>query len=351
MKYFFALFTVLFCFLAFSQQTQTQPHARLQVYGPLSLRDTMDELSKIYERTNPAWKVELETANTGDIAGYLNTKQPMDVFVLAGEKEFSALTAKNLILPGSGEKLLSEEVIIIGSTSGSAQSQTQTQTKTAGAAQTQTAPSTQSAPTQTAPTQSAPTQTRNTQTVPSPQTEEVMERDEAPEITQPKDLLYPDLKGIALLPQTKPFGKQCRDYLTKTGLMPSLTGKIVEVKNMKEALEKIKSGAAQWTFVNSAVASSHPELKVLWHVPAGDMPMDVYYAAIPAYATHLDASKAFVKVLRSTIAVMMFRNEGYIVPDSPQSQIRPARQTQTQTRPARHPHPHNKKKKPKKPQG
>ena len=274
-------------------QTQTHPQTRPQiptkpfeVYAAANLRDPLTELAKVFERTNPTWRVNLDYATSAEIEGYLKTRAPMDVLIVSSEKEISDWSTENLILPGSTTRLLSDEVVIVGATA-----------------------------------------TTN-------------------EIKEAKDLVFPDLKQVALLQGTKGFAKACKDYLTKIGIMQSLNGKIVEVKSTHEGVQKVIAGQAQWTFVNASTATGNDKLKVLWHVPITEIPADSYFAAIPAYSTNVAAAKSFLTVLHSTIAAMIFRNAGYVIPETQtQTQTRAMRQSQTrpQTRPAKHPHPHKKK--------
>ncbi len=309
---FLCVLIVLFTFreISIAQQTQTQSQpqsqtqsrpqsqpvtAPLVVAGPPNLRDPLTELGKFFEKSNPSFRVDVDFSSPDEIADQIHTGAPIDVFIGSSKKDLDEMESKKQILRGSISKIVSDEVVIVA----------------------------------------AP--------------------DSTMEIKEPKDLVTADMKPVALLGGTHGFAKESKDYLTKLGLMQSLTGKTIEIKNVRDGFQKLKAGQAQWMFAYSSDASDTTKSKILWRVPQSEIPADEYYAAIPSSSRHPEAARSFLDTLHSTIAGMIFKNQGYKVPET-QPQTRPAkpRQPQTQTQPHKKAHkktpkkhkPHPKKPKP-----
>jgi len=253
---------VLLLILVFSSTVTAENE--LQIFVPSSLRNPVREIAELFGKSNAPWKVVPTSGSSRDLMQNLDRGAPLDVVISNSKEEMETLIKKGTIRKNNQHFLFSDAVVVVAQASTSL------------------------------------------------------------EIKEPKDLAAQSVQKAALLPATSGFGKKCRAYLVKTGVTESLKGRIVVAKNIHAALNLLKTNEAQWTFAYGTDVASGQKWKVIWHVPASEIPETQYFAAMVTAGKNQQVAKLFLDTLQSIIAKRIFENAGFRLP---------AQSAQTQTAP------------------
>jgi molybdate transport system substrate-binding protein len=222
--------------------------AELHVSAPRTMKATLTEISELFEKHNPEWKVKLRTGKSGDLGRLISQGTSTDVFLLSDEKTVRTLRQKKK--SQNIKRFLADDFIVIGS--------------------------------------------ENSKLA----------------ITDVTKLSFPELKGVALYAEKSPVGKRSRAYLKKANLLDPLLPKISEKKNTKELVSSLSSGAADWGIVYASDIANLKGVKVLWKIPEADIPPDVYYVGSVTKSKNQEGARLFMEALNSTIALKLFENAG-----------------------------------------
>ncbi|MGV8073138.1 MAG: molybdate ABC transporter substrate-binding protein [Syntrophobacteraceae bacterium] len=77
------------------------PHQELTVSAAASLKNSFEEIGRLFESQRDGVKVSLNFASSGDLATQIMGGAPVDVFASAAEREMDNLEAKALTVPGT----------------------------------------------------------------------------------------------------------------------------------------------------------------------------------------------------------------------------------------------------------
>ena len=222
--------------------------AELHVSAPRAIKPALVEISELFERNNPEWKVKLRTGKSGELGRLITQGTTTDVFLLSHEKTVRTLRQKKR--SQDIRRFLADDFIVIGNENSKL------------------------------------------------------------EITDVTKLSFTDLKSVALYAEKHPVGKQTRAYLKKVNLLDSLLPKITEQKNTKELISSIASGTADWGIVYGTDIVHSKGVKVLWKIPETEVPPNFYYIGSVTKSKNQEGARLFLEALNSTIAVKIFENAG-----------------------------------------
>ncbi len=99
--------TFLIIFFTFSS---IFPKEKILIYAAISLTEALEEVKKIYEKTNQI-TINYHFQASGILAKQIKTGAPVDLFISAGEKPFSIL--ENRIIKNTKKKILKNKLVII----------------------------------------------------------------------------------------------------------------------------------------------------------------------------------------------------------------------------------------------
>ena len=222
--------------------------AELHVSAPRSIKAAILEISELFEKNNPDWKIKLRAGKSADLGRLISQGTSTDVFLLSDEKMVRTLQEKKR--SQNVRRFLADDFIVIGSENSKL------------------------------------------------------------EIKDVTKLSFPELKGVALYGEKNPVGKRARAYLKKVNLLDLLRPKISEQKNTKELITSVASGSADWGIVYATDVVHAKGIKTLWKIPETEIPPDFYYIGSVTKSKNQEGARLFLKSLNSTIALKIFENAG-----------------------------------------
>ena len=222
--------------------------AELEVSVPRSLKGAMIEICELHEKNHPQWKVKLRSGKSSELGRMIASGHSTDAFVLADDKLVQQLQKKNQI--GNVRRFLADDLVVIASA---------TSTLT---------------------------------------------------ITEPSKLVFPELKGVALMGEKHPVGKIARAYLTKEKVLSNIQTKISPKKSTKEVVAGIVAGEADWGIIYGSDAIHAKGVKVIWKIPETGARSEIYYIGTVNDSEHPAEARQFLQTLNSTIAKKIFENAG-----------------------------------------
>src|SRR3984957_12984301 len=86
---------------------------RVTVSAAISLKDSLDEIGKIYEKEHPGVKISFNYAGSGTLQRQIEQGAPVDIFFSAAEKQMDDLQAKNLIDAGTRRNMVRNQLVLI----------------------------------------------------------------------------------------------------------------------------------------------------------------------------------------------------------------------------------------------
>src|ERR1700722_12810569 len=96
-----------------AQRTAAQAASEVTVSAAISLKDSLDEIGKIYEKEHPGVKISFNYAGSGTLQRQIEQGAPVDIFFSAAEKQMDDLQAKNLIDAGTRRNMVRNQLVLI----------------------------------------------------------------------------------------------------------------------------------------------------------------------------------------------------------------------------------------------
>jgi molybdate transport system substrate-binding protein len=226
--------------------------ADLNVFAAASLSDALKEIAKTYEPASGD-KLRFNLAASSTLALQIKQGAPADVFFSADEAKMDDLAKAGLIAADTRRSLLSNTLVI------------------------------------------------------------AVHAEAGPTVTAPGDLAQPTFGHIALAEtQTVPAGIYAREWLQKTGLWKSVSGKIVSTENVRACLAAVEAGNADAGIVYKTDALISKKVKIAYEVAAGDGPKISYSLAVVKDSKQADAARKFAAYLASAEAGAVFAKYGFL---------------------------------------
>lgn len=108
-----------------------------------------------------------------------------------------------------------------------------------------------------------------------------------------------------------PAGRYARAAFSSHGLWMTVAPRVVEVENVRMALQLVARGEAALGVVYATDAQAEPRVRVVARFPASSHPAIIYPVARIAASRHPEAA-AFAAWLRSPAARVIFRRHGFV---------------------------------------
>jgi molybdate transport system substrate-binding protein len=89
------------------------PTSTILVAAAASLQKSLQEVTRLYTKTNPSQKIDYNFAASGALQQQIEQGAPVDVFISAADKQMKALQAKGLVLSGTQKNLLTNQLVLI----------------------------------------------------------------------------------------------------------------------------------------------------------------------------------------------------------------------------------------------
>ena len=222
----------------------------LQVFAAASLTDVLKEISELY-RKDHSNQIIFNFAGSSILARQIQEGASADLFISADEAKVDQLEERNLIVPDTRTRLLSNALVV------------------------------------------------------------VLPQDSQHVIKSAGDLLK--LRRVALAqPSTVPAGIYAMKYLEAEGLWETMGDRVIPAENVRAALAAVEAGNVDGAIVYATDAAMAKRAKIAWKAPAEKVPEIVYVAAIPKDGRNPSRAASFLLFLQGMRAQEIFRKHGFI---------------------------------------
>ncbi|MDQ0087164.1 molybdate transport system substrate-binding protein [Paenibacillus anaericanus] len=228
----------------------------LTVSAAASLKDSLEELTPIFEDLNPSIKLVYNFGASGSLQKQIEQGAPVDLFLSAGKKQMDALIDKKLVLADQSVSLLLNSLVLIVKSDA----------------------------------EGIPDQLENL-----------------------KDVA---IHNIAVgEPEVVPAGTYARETLESEGLWEELQPKMVFTKDVSQVLTYVESGNADAGFVYLTDALLSDKVKMAFQIDASKHKSILYPAGIIAETKHGGEAEQLLQFLQSKEAQDVFVKYGFTIPE------------------------------------
>jgi molybdate transport system substrate-binding protein len=95
--------------------SSAEPAMEITVSAAISLKNTFEEIGKIFEERHPRTKVRFNFGASGDLARQIEAGAPVDVFASAAQKDMDDIDQKGLITSGTRVNFARNSVVLVKS--------------------------------------------------------------------------------------------------------------------------------------------------------------------------------------------------------------------------------------------
>jgi molybdate transport system substrate-binding protein len=224
------------------------------VAAAASLKDVFEEIAPAFEKEHPNIRVSFQFAASGALQHQIEQGAPVDLFVSAAMRQVEALERKSLLVKGSVQTLLTNELVLI-------------------------------VPHNLLPPQSL------------------------------ADLKKPLYKRIALgESRSVPAGQYAEAWLQKAGLDADLQERLVPASNVRQVLTFVESGNVAAGFVYASDARTSQKVKIALRADTSMHPPIVYPLGMIQRSRKKAEAQAFIQFLQGVGARRIFLKHGFLFP-------------------------------------
>lgn len=224
----------------------------ITVSAAISLKDALDEISRLYTSEHPGAEVHFNLGGSGTLQRQIEQGAPVDIFISASPKEMDSLQSQGLLVPGTRRGLVKNSVVLI------------------------------------VPVSSAG-------------------------ISSFQDLTKPAVRTIAVgEPQTVPAGKYAQEVLTHLGIYEQLKPKLVLAKDVRQVLTYVETGNADAGIAYATDARISKKVMVAATASEDSHSPVVYPAALIKSSKNPAGAKMFLEFLGGEKAREVFQKYGFI---------------------------------------
>ncbi len=231
---------------------------QLIVSAAASLKDSLTEITRLYNQANPNISIQNNFASSGALQQQIENGAPVDIFFAAATKQMDGLESKNLILTDTRRNLLSNRLVLI------------------------------------IPTNS----------------QEIIRLDKA----RSNALLayLKDIQRIAIAdPRSVPVGQYAEQALKKLGIWEQIQSKLVLGNNVRQVLQFVESGNAQAGIVYVTDASISTKVKIVQMLDTNLYEPILYPIAVLQNSKNQAIAKAYLQFLASEPVTLIFKKYGF----------------------------------------
>lgn len=249
-----AIFVAMALAGPFAQAQQKPAPVNLTVSAAISLKDSLDEIAKLYEDKNPGVTIAFNYGGSGTLQHQIEQGAPVDIFFSAAEKQMDELQNQHLLVAGTRLDIVRNTLVLI-----------------------------------------------------TPATTDAV-KDFA-------DLTKPAIKTIALgEPATVPAGMYAQQALQHLGLFDTIKPKVVYAKDVRAVLTYVETGNADAGLVYRTDAMISKQVRIASVAPENSHDLIVYPIAVMKNTKQEAAAREFVGFIGGPIARPVFTKYGFAPP-------------------------------------
>lgn len=230
----------------------------ITVSAAASLQDALAAIAPLFQSAHPNIVIHYNFGASGALQQQIEQGAPADVFFCAAAKQMDALAEKSLIVPGSRQNLLTNQLVLI-------------------------APMTSG-----------------------------LKINRVSQLNQLSSLQREQITHFAVGEfRSVPAGHYAEQVLKELSLLEPLKSKFVFGNNVRSVLAAVESGHAELGMVYATDAALSNQVKVLAIAPANTHSPIVYPIAIVKGSSNLAAAQAFIDFLATKAAQQRFEAFGF----------------------------------------
>ena len=222
----------------------------LMVSAAASMQDALKAVGETYQESSNT-SVSYNFGSSGTLQQQIEQGAPVDIFISAAQKQMDALAAKDLLINGTRQDLLKNEVVLIVPRNANAPSSFQNLTSSA-------------------------------------------------------------VERFSLgQPESVPAGQYGKEVLTSLNLYDQLKPKTVFAKDVRQVLTYVETGNVDAGIVYATDARLSDNVKVVATAPEGTHEPIIYPVAVLEQSKNQEAAQEFVEFLGSDRAQALFEEYGF----------------------------------------
>lgn len=246
------LFFVAASFEVFPRSIFAQTKSEITVSAAISLKDSLDEIGRVYEEKHPGVSIRLNYGGSGTLQRQIEQGAPVDVFFSAAEKQMENLQDKGLVASGSRRDVVRNELVLI-----------------------------------------APVANKTLHGF--------------------QDLALPGVKVIALgEPKTVPAGMYARQTMEHLGLLALVEKKVVLANDVRAVLTYVETGNADAGIVYRTDAEISSKVRIVAVAPEDSHDPVIYPAAILKSAKNPSGAALFLEFLSGPDSRAILLKHGFL---------------------------------------
>jgi molybdate transport system substrate-binding protein len=234
------------------KNAQDGKQTEIFISAAASLTDVMNELTLMYNKTNPNVKITYSFGSSGALQSQIEEGAPADIFMSAAQKQMNELDKKELILKESRKNLLINKVVLITA------------------------------------------------------------KENPAGLKDFKDVTADKIKLIALgEPKGVPVGQYSEEIFGFLGILDAVKAKAIYGSDVRQVLTWVESGEAACGVVYATDAATTEKVKVVAEAPAGSHKPVIYPIAILKSSKNVPSAQGFVDFLATKEAAVVFEKYGF----------------------------------------
>jgi molybdate transport system substrate-binding protein len=235
----------------FFPSVQAENNASLTISAAASLKDALQEIQQIYQQNKASVRVSYNFGSSGSLQQQIEQGAPADIFISAAAKQMNALEKKKLLLPGTRQNLLTNQMVLI---------------------------------------------TMN----------------ERSDIKKIEDLANSSVNRIALgEPKSVPAGQYAEEIINFYKIADRVRPKLIYAKDVRQVLSYVETGNVDAGFVYLSDAKQSKKIRIASTAPKESHRPIAYPIAVLKDSKNLQAAEEFINFLATPRIKKIFEQYGF----------------------------------------
>lgn len=133
-------------------------------------------------------------------------------------------------------------------------------------------------------------------------------------VTEPRDLLAPSIRRIALPAAAVPLGRYARTWLDARGILDAVLTRGISTEHARATLAAVEHGHADLAIVYATDARVARRARIVYAIPDEEQPGIRYVATLTTRGRSSETARRFLESLRTPEAASLLRDAGFASP-------------------------------------
>ena len=223
----------------------------LMVSAAISLKDALEDIKPIYQKTHQDVEIIYNFSSSGSLQQQIEQGAPVDIFIAAANKQMDALESKKLLLVGTRQQLLTNQLVLV-----------------------------------------TPKDEKNVKKI--------------------QDLTQTNISRIAMgETNSVPVGRYTKEVITYYKILDKIQSKIIYAKNVRQVLNYVETENVNAGFVYLSDAKTSGEIRLVEIFPKTSHSPIVYPIAVLRDSKNPKIAKEFSQFLLNHSAKKVFNKYGF----------------------------------------